>query len=205
MARSIFILLVVLLLFWLFFMFKKEAPPSTQNHQNTVVKQTEQTKDGFSEWILYSENNGKFRVFFPTLPQYATQNILDPKTQQMRKYEMYIAETNNGSSFMVNTITYPEDADLSDKQKIYRDFVRELSSANTNNQVKNSKPTTFHSHEAFDFEMNLNGEAQMDSKLFLIGPTLYVLSKLSPAQQVEKKDYAFFVDSFELLNSMNTK
>lgn len=197
MARAIFIILIALLLIGLFMMFRREekAVPAP-----TATEQKVTTTGSYGEWILYSEKDGKFRIYFPTLPQYATQNIVDPKTQQMRKYEMYIAETNDGSSFMVNKITFPENTDLSDKQKIYRDFVRELSASNANNQVKNSNPTTFHNHDAFDFEMNLNGEAKMDSKLFLVGPTLYVLSKLSPTQQGSPDDFSFFINSFELLN-----
>ena len=62
----------------------------------------------FQDWKEFSSPDGEFNVLFPTLPQHAKENLTDPKTNEVRKYNMYVAEKNDGTIFMISLISFPD-------------------------------------------------------------------------------------------------
>ncbi|HRD55521.1 MAG TPA: hypothetical protein PLC42_03900, partial [Parachlamydiaceae bacterium] len=66
-------------------------------------------------WFEYEAPNAKFKVSFPLLPQTATQKLPDPNSESPRLYEMYVAQTEKGTVYMISLITFPKELDEKEK------------------------------------------------------------------------------------------
>lgn len=186
MSRLIILFIALILLFgsYLFFW--------TGDREEEVVKMTP-TPD-YENWHLYHDKEGRFSALFPTLPIHAAENYKDPKTEELRTYEMFVSERDDGSVFMVNLITFPEGADL-DAEQLYSRFINDMLTANPKNELENSTATTFHDSKSYDFSLR-NDEMRIQSKIFLNDRSLYLFSRVVPIGSVKDEQFTFFVNSF---------
>lgn len=150
-------------------------------------------------WRSYTPGTGRFSVALPVLPQHATDTINDTTTQQLRHYEMYIADAGDGTIYMINMITYPADADLSNHKEVFKSFIDDMVTSNPQNHLLSSEPSHFHGHDAWDFNIQ-NSEGELRSKMFLDDKsrTLYVLSRLAKPNVPDHGEFDKFVDTFKL-------
>lgn len=195
MNRLLLLILIVILLSAAYFAFRPK-----QTHEMPV--QTELTTQGKKEgdWRAYTPPSGKFAVILPVLPQRATDTVNDESTQEPRRYEMYIAQSADGTSYLINLITYPDSSELADRQAIFKSFVDDMIASNVHNQLVSSTPAQFQGHEAMDFNIQ-NNEGTLTSKMFIDGNTLYVLSRLARPDTPENGDFEKFISSFSIKRS----
>lgn len=153
----------------------------------------------FAEWREFIAKTGRFKVQLPYVPQYAKESVLIPNTDQKRQYEMYASDKMNGTTFMVNLITYPKEFDLSDPNHILTETVNEITKTNAHNQLTEMKEGLYKSYPSVDFHM-INQQFDIKGKAFIIGKTVYLLNYVSKTEDFDEKEYDYFVNSFQLVN-----
>jgi hypothetical protein len=202
MARYLTILIIILLLFsgYLAYKFSKETtwlvPLIEEERVGTNLE-----KFNFQKWHEFSDPNGKFTVMFPTLPQHATENVNVASEGDRRKYEMYVAEKDDGTIFMISLITFSNPDATKDKDGLMRTMMNDMMASNPNNELKDMKTSKFKEYDALDYSF-ANSETRVDAKSFIIDDTLYMLTRVVKTQLYNPDEFNFFVNSFDLTNSI---
>lgn len=193
MSRFIFLVIIALLaLFGYYSIYWLKG-----SYKILPIKQAKKVDNvPFSDWHDFKAPSGKFNVRLPVLPQHATQTIVDPKTKLPRFYDMYVAQGNNGTIFMVSLIKFPEGFKES-PEFLQKTIVSDMVASNPQNQLKNMKISQFQKQQALDFTIE-NSEMTVAGKTFMKGPILYLLSGIFNKEAFEPAEYDFFINSFDL-------
>lgn len=140
----------------------------------------------------------KFKLLFPTMPQHASESIIDPKTKELKKYDMYVSEKGTGSIFMLTTITFPENKKFDNADDILKNMVNDMVNVNPKNKLENMKEGTFKNMKSVDFSI-VNDDVHLQGKEFINGQTLYVLAAMEKKQSYSEKEVQHFFESFDIL------
>ena len=151
----------------------------------------------YVNWHEFSAPDGAFKVMFPVLPQHAAENIADSKTKEVRTYNMYVAEKNDGTIFMITTITFPQERDPKSTETLLTKAMNDMVESNPKNKLKNMKVNNYQDMKALDFSIE-NDEISIDGKAFMVHDTLYVLTSLGKNGHYNQREFAFFANSFQL-------
>lgn len=183
------LLTAVVVLGFLGIMFLKDS------YKLLPIQSTQTTAKPFEGWHDFQSPSGKFRVMFPALPQHATQTMKDPKTKVPRYYDMYVAEKNNGSTFVVSTIRFPDNKESPDM--IQKTVLNDLMAANPTNQLKDMKAGVYRQYNTLDFTI-VNNDMTIQGMTFMDGDTLYLLSVLARNASFDPSEVVYFIKSFDL-------
>jgi len=200
MTRLALIVLIVILALLGYFLVKqtRESEQILQQDEEQVMPTTTENLDfDFHNWHLFSSPNETFKVLLPTLPQHATENITDPKSQAVRKYDMYVSEKPDGTVFMISLVTFPDIPKTLDDKKLLTAIMNDMVATNPNNELKTVESGEYNGHPSLDFTMG-NQNVTINAKSFLVGNTLYVLSRIVKKEDEKSNEYNFFINSFEL-------
>lgn len=212
MSRTLSILIAAIVLLGAFLFFRNMS----NSHKTDIVVPTNQhLSEGandpslgmkqishYENWKEFTSQTGNFKVLFPILPQHATDKILDPKTREPRKYDMYVAANEAGTVFMISAITFPNGIDEKDEEDLLSGVVNDMLARNKDNQLKMMQKGNFRSFRSTDFSIE-NGDITLGGKAFIKGNTLYVLSVIAKHGSFDGRDFDFFVNSFDLINEQN--
>lgn len=152
----------------------------------------------FTEWRKFDSSSGNFNVMLPAVPQNATQNITDPKTKEVRHYDMFIAQKGNGSIFMISLITFSSSSISPETLK--KTVINDLLAANPQNQLKEMKVGTSEDYTTLDFMID-NSNTTVKGFTFVVDNTLYLISAVFPNQYYNEAEYDYFTKSFHLSKS----
>lgn len=188
MNRLLLLLLIAGLIGVSYLLFR----PSTEHE----FKEPAVVKTGPS-WRHFEPQSGKFSVDLPVIPQHASDMISDNNTQHLKVYDMYVAEGVDGAVYMINLVTYQNPEDVKDKGILFQNFINDMLISNPSNQLVTSSDVQYDGLDAKDFTLK-NPDATVDSKIFLHGNTLYVLSRVSKAESPTNGDFKNFISSFKL-------
>ncbi len=195
---TLFIIVALALLSFLTVRFSKD----TYKMLPIDLKKTENvdlTKFNFQEWKEYHSPSGAFTVLLPTLPQHATESIKDPKTGNIRNYDMYVSERIDGTIFMISLITFQDLSSNSDPETLLLSMMNDMVASNPDNVLKAEQTGSFQGHPSLDFTMS-NNEHHIDAKTFMIDNIMFVLTRISNAKNYNTSEYTFFINSFEVAN-----
>ena len=158
----------------------------------------------FQNWRDYSSPNGKFKVKLPTFPQQATENINDKNTGETRNYEMYVAEKQDGTIFMISLITFQNFAEtFFEKDKLMRTIMNDMMESNPNNELHSVETGKYKEFDSLDFSFG-NAEMNIDAKTFIVDDTLYVLTRIVKSQESDHNEFNFFINSFDISSETQT-
>lgn len=149
----------------------------------------------FSSWKDFHSPDQKFSVMMPAYPQNAKQSMKDPKTKEIRKYDMYVAEKEDGSLFMISLIQFPESKET--PEYIQKSVVNDLLASNPQNQLKSMKIGDYKGKKTLDFSIT-NNEMTVEGMAFSDGDTLYLLSAIFKNNSYNPEEFKYFVSSFDL-------
>lgn len=161
---------------------------------NTALNEEPMLKES---WFNYDAPGGQFKVSLPLLPQTATQNLTDPKTDQIKHYEMYVAQTDAGNIYMISLINLPDELDENANLLILNQIMNDMVAANPGNKLEKSKTGKYHELTSLDFTIQ-NDQTTIEAKEFVKGKTIYLLSTISKKDNKEKTHFNYFVNSFKL-------
>ena len=191
----IVVIFIVLLASYLVIRYAKESYKilPVQEEEAAFDEETTQLQD----WHEFTAPGEKFKVLLPVLPQHVTQNVNDPRTQEVRKYDMYVSEKANLTIFMISLITYPEVDTESEIDQVLSNVFNDMMASNPNNQILSMKKGQYENYPAIDFSLG-NDEFHIDTKSFLANRVLYVLTSVAKNENYNPKEYMFFINSFEI-------
>lgn len=158
---------------------------------NTTLNENPEPLD--KSWFQYESPKGEFTVSMPLLPQTATQDIQDPKTAEVRHYEMYVAQTDDGTIYMISVITLPSQPNQDTLTKIMNDMV----AANKGNKLNSSKIGLYQGMTSLDFTIDKD-QHFIEAREFINGNTIYLLSTISKVEYKNKSRFNYFINSFKL-------
>lgn len=170
-----------------------------ESYRNPNMSQTQPTNltaFDFQNWHEFTSPTEDFKVLFPSLPQRATESVDDPKTKEKRKYEMYVAQKDDGTLFMISLIKFPEN-DPQGNETVLSEMMNDMVASNPNNKLMMHETVDYKGHPALLFSI-ANGNMTIDAKSFIISGTLYVLTRIAKTENYTRDEFLFFVNSFEL-------
>lgn len=144
----------------------------------------------FGGWQEFTTK--KFSVLLPTLPQNAKEKV------QNRLYDMYVAEKEDGTIFMISLIDFNQVINPEKTKAILNAIMEDLLSSNPENELKSSNMDTFENVTSLNFTIQ-NKQIIMKGRAFLEGQTLYVLTYISKLTNKSEDEYKFFINSFHLM------
>lgn len=181
--------LVVGLFLMEFFRKKEDASLNAPANQHELID--------VNAWYEFTEPQGHFKVFMPGLPHHATDTNQELKSNEIRKYELYISSKDDGTLYSIYLITFPERKEKDMNTDFLMNFMNEMLSSNQQNKLQFIRPSVFNKDHAVDFSVE-NQEAMIDGKAFIQDNTVFVLSSTAKTELRKPKEYEFFVNSFHL-------
>ncbi len=163
---------------------------------NTTLNEEPMLKES---WFNYDAPGGQFKVSLPLLPQTATQNLTDPKTDEVKHYEMYVAQTDSGNIYMITLINLPQELDENANILILNQIMNDMVAANPGNKLQTSKTSKYQDLTALDFTIQ-NDQTTIEAMEFVKDKTIYLLSTISKKNNKEKTHFKYFVNSFKMNN-----
>ncbi len=197
MSRIIFLVLVFALVIFSYFMVRgykdtyKILPANLPNELEVPE---------FAGWREFTPPTKRFSVLLPVLPQHATEVVKDPVSQQDRTYNMYVSEKLNGTIFMISLIDFSKPFNPDQMDTALTNMMNDLVKTNPNNKLKYSEFATFKDQRALKFVIE-NNKIIIEGTTFILGNTLFVLTRISQVAQENDEEYQFFLNSFHLLNA----
>lgn len=178
---------------------KWSVPSGTLKRAEEIAKRD--SKLEFSDttaasWREYHSSVGSFKVLFPAYPQHAHEVVPVPNTEFILEYNIYVAEPDETSSYMVSLITYPDALDVSRAENILQTVMNEMLNSNPLNRLTDVKMSEWNGNPQLEFVIE-NNELGILNRAIMIGHTLYLLTATYTNQSNAKGDYDRFVESFE--------
>jgi hypothetical protein len=150
----------------------------------------------FDQWVDFKSLKGDFHVFFPFFPQNAKEKVTDPKTKEIRKYDMYISEKGDGTIFMLTLITLPKVPEKESGESYLKNLIDDMVNGNENNQLISSKKVKFKNHDGIDFVID-NKELLIKGLLFIKEDIIAILTRISKIADRNDEEFTFFSNSFD--------
>ncbi len=185
---SLFLLIVVLVVFYL------AIPP--EKSEDRLSRSSYQ--EDFSDWVLFIPASGVFQVSLPTSPHYFDSTIDIPFSPKKGAYEIYASTKVNETLFMVSSVIYPGNMDLSDSQETLKALVEQLSHTRPGNRIIHLQETQFDRYPALDFLVD-NQNFKIEGIAFLMGQRAYILTYIARKSDFNSREYEHFIHSFSLL------
>lgn len=205
MARFLFILMVVIVggLSFLAVYYAKDSYkvlPMADKDENALESQLDAETD-YQNWQEFASPSSTFKVLVPSTPQHVSDKSSDPKTQTIRKDDVYIAEKKNGNVFMIHIITFQNKKEAKTAEdELLQNFLNDMLASNPNNKLVASQPAIYKGQRSLDFVIE-NETFNYDVREFVHENTLIVLSNVSRKNSHNLKDFQFFINSFEFTPS----
>ena len=140
----------------------------------------------------------------PALPQHVSDNIVDPKTKELRRYETFVAADDDGEAFMISVITFSHNVEQEVGGDSLKAVIDDMLSRKTTNKLQLMNPGTLNTFKTLDFSI-INGDRIIAGKAFAKGNTVYLLSMIDNNDRFKTHDFGFFVNSFEIVDSKPKK
>lgn len=153
----------------------------------------------FHDWHEYTSPNERFKVLLPALPQHLEENVKDPRTNEVRHYDMYVAEKQNGTTFLISLISFPPGSDAQAQKNLVKTFITDMAATNQKNELKEMSPVQYEHQEATFFQI-INDQLSINGIAFTKENTLYVLSTVFKKENSNNLEWEFFINSFDAVD-----
>ena len=193
-------LLLAGILFWAFSGVKEHEEIADKAVEKQVPFDLEIADDSLATWREFTSTVGGFRVDFPAYPQHANEIVPVPNTDMYLEYNIYVAEPDKDSSFMLSLITYPKEMTVNRPENILQTVMNEMLLANPTNQLRQVSLGDYQGHPQLEFQIQ-NQDIHMWNRAIMVGHTLYLITVTATHKGDTEKSYARFNRSFELIKT----
>lgn len=149
------------------------------------------------DWLEYVPPSKNFKVKLPTLPQSTAKTFTDPKTQEKRNYEVYVSEGKDGAVYMINIITFSDLKSGIQEDDMLTEVANDMMTTHPDNKLIKTEAGKFLGHPSLTFSL-AGPKLEINTLTFVNGKILYVLTRVSPVESTDRKEFNFFTSSFEL-------
>ena len=152
-----------------------------------------------STWVEFTSPDKAFKAKFPNIPQYATASDEAPFASIAEKvsYQIYAAQANDGSNYLVKMIRYPKPLSDDDQRVLFEEVQKDMLAHNPASSLASSKKATFMNVPSVDFVLVGPGYT-IQSRIFYQDKVLYVLSVINRTGKANTGTFDAFIKSFEL-------
>lgn len=179
--------LIALVVFFAFNLFNRSGKEETLPESSSSMP-----------WKEFRDQAATFKVQLPALPQHASEAVPLPGGQGVIRYDMYLSQEKDGTTFMISRIQYPNEFDTNNSSQLLEGVLTEMMGGNTNNNLKESTKGSYRGFPSLDFLIQ-NNDVLIRSKTFLSNKTLYVLTLIDRNKGEIDSSFKIFSESFELL------
>jgi hypothetical protein len=151
----------------------------------------------FHEWHEFEPPSKSFKVMFPTLPQHASEKIKDPKTDELRVYNMYVSEKIDGTVFMISLIAFANSYDRIQAETLLREMMDDMVASNEQNTLQDFKSGEYLHHPSLEYLMH-SDKLAINVMSFMVENVMYVLTRVTTIENFNLDEFNFFINSFEL-------
>lgn len=168
-----------------------------------ILREREEARNdqiNFATWRKFTPRSGLFEVLVPGNPQYVKDYLPIPNTDLKKRYDIYVSEKVDGTTFLINVISYPADYEIKSSKETIHQNIEELKSNRTNNPLNTLWEEMLADGKSLNFafenqDYRIQGHSIHDDRI------IYLLSYISKKETFDDDEYEYFIRSFKLLNS----
>jgi hypothetical protein len=189
---------VVVTLSYLAVHYAKDAYKVFPYKEEPIPMPTHAASD-YQTWIEFTPNSGLFKVLMPSLPQHVADKINDPKTKSSKKYEIYMSEERDGTIYIVNLISFPDQNEVVlAQEELLNSVMNDMLISDPENNLVATQAGEYKGNKTLDFMIE-NKTLSYDVRAIAVDKVLIVLSSVTKLATHNPKDFEFFINSFELI------
>lgn len=173
---------------------------------SNVVKVASQEKyNPHKEWTKIYSFHGNFNATFPRQPDHVKQNMQVKGEARDLEYDVYVADLDRKSVFMVLSAKYPSEVPQEHTVSSLEHFLNSILVQNPNNQLVFADLVDVQGHQAMDFFIRTQSPSSPSTVIYFKGRVLlaknylYLLAMECEQKNYEDIHYKYFIDSFELV------
>lgn len=173
-----------------------EAPFIEKITSQNQQAQTQQ--DIYKNWTKIHSFQGKCNAVFPRNPDHVRQNMSMRGESKDLEYDVYVADLERRSVFMVLIAKYPGEVKDEHAVSSLEHFLNSILVQNPNNQLVFANLVQVQGHQGMDFFIKTN-EVYFKGRVLLAKNYLYLLAMECEKQNYQDNHYQYFIESFELV------
>lgn len=155
-------------------------------------------KDQFSrEWKSVDNMKGNCKACFPSTPHHIEQNMPSHLDNQTISYDVYVADAEKKSVFMVLVATYPDEIVKNRVVHNLEHFLNTIVNQNPNTRLVFADLVDVGGHQGMDFFLR-NEQVYFKGRAVIKGNTFYLMAMECETQNYQDSYYQFFIESFRL-------
>lgn len=168
--------------------FTEQIAAASSKNQNDVHK----------DWTKVYSFQGKCNAMFPRNPDHVRQNMAMKGESKDLEYDVYVADLERRSVFMVLIAKYP--GEVKDEYTVgsLEHFLNSILVQNPNNQLVFANLVQVQGFQGMDFFIRTN-DVYFKGRVLLAKNYLYLLAMECEKQNYQDEHYQFFIESFELV------
>lgn len=152
----------------------------------------------FEDWREYVSAVGSFKVLLPVLPQHASEQLAVPDTTYFLEYNMYVAEENDGTTYLISLIRYPDELNTDNHAAMLENVMNEMVAANPTNELSSAGFVEYLGFNALAFKI-VSPETVVNSRAFVNGKEMYLLTVIDKTGGYKEGDFEYFLENFVLI------
>lgn len=149
------------------------------------------------EWKRVDNMKGNCKACFPCTPHHINQNMPSHLDNQTIAYDVYVADAQKKSVFMVLIATYP---DKIMKERVVHNlehFLNTIINQNPNTRLVFADLVNVNGHQGMDFFLR-NDQVYFKGRAVIRNNTFYLMAMECETQNYQDSYYQYFINSFEL-------
>lgn len=166
------------------------STPSLPDPRSTEISQ-------YAQWIQFTPKSQVFTVKVPTPFQEFNETMPLPSSNNVIRYNMYVTQSQAGTTFMITVIEYPYSLNVNDQQKALDNIIKEMIAGNANNTLIYNTQTSFLQFASKDFMLS-NPQGFIRVRAFIKDNMIFILSVADRTDEQVEKYFQQFVNSFTL-------
>lgn len=158
----------------------------------------------FSSWQEFIPRSELFKVEFPSVPQYAKDYVPIVGSDKRLRYDMYASEKIDGTLFLINVVTYPEEIDTSVSDDILHLTLDELMKSKPDNHLLHFEKKTIAKFPTLSFVIE-NTLFRTEGRILIHAKRVFILTYTTQPQNADPVEYQHFIKSFTFLPKTGSK
>jgi hypothetical protein len=150
------------------------------------------------DWTKVYSFQGKCNAMFPRNPDHVKQNMEMKGESSDLEYDVYVADLERRSVFMVLIAKYPGEVKEEYAVGSLEHFLNTILVQNPNNQLVFANLVHVQGFQGMDFFIRTN-DVYFKGRVLLAKNYLYLLAMECEKQNYQDEHYQFFIQSFELV------
>jgi len=164
----------------------------------------QQTKDlvavhgaGHKQWRELSSKDHNFCILLPGYPQHVTYSVPTPSEKGPIKYETYVTQEKEGTTFMLSIIEYPHPLTEGQKEGLLLEVQGEYQKGNVQNELAYSEQGLFDGFPSIDFLLS-GKKISIRARGVVVGSKLYILTLIDHSIQDVEDHFRRYASTFQL-------